>query len=186
MAISILFRDKTSLVKNEVWDGALSWCESQLFCLQSSRRSLRAFALNVTVVWEIDCLVYRDDFLANNPLNVKENYEHVRDFALHLSRPSRFRWVWNSASRHPCTAHAFFPERLPNRYQGLRHNCSDICTCTHICHRIVVEMTAPNDLLLSKWHTFHCLPLIYTCFLILLLCSSLLSDLELLIKHVNK
>jgi hypothetical protein len=30
--------------------------------------------------------------------------------------------------KHPCTAHAFFPERLSNHCQGLRHTFSGICT----------------------------------------------------------
>jgi hypothetical protein len=34
----------------------------------------------------IECLAYQDEFLANNPLDVKENDEHTLDFALHLPR----------------------------------------------------------------------------------------------------
>jgi hypothetical protein len=34
---------KNFLVEKEVWDGLLSWCNSQFFCLQSSARSLRKF-----------------------------------------------------------------------------------------------------------------------------------------------
>jgi hypothetical protein len=30
--------------------------------------------------------------------------------------------------KHRCTAHAFFPERLSNHCQGLRHTFSEICT----------------------------------------------------------
>jgi hypothetical protein len=41
----------------------------------------------------IDCLACQDDFFANNPLDVKENYEHAPDFALHMSRLFRSRWV---------------------------------------------------------------------------------------------
>jgi hypothetical protein len=29
--------------------------------------------------------------------------------------------------KHPCTAHAFFPERLSNHRQGLCHTVSEIC-----------------------------------------------------------
>jgi hypothetical protein len=33
---------------------------------------------------------------------------------------------------HPCTAHAFFPERLSNHFQGLRHPFSEVCTKLHV------------------------------------------------------
>jgi hypothetical protein len=45
-----------------------------------------ANASQVTVVCGIDCLAYQDKFFVNNPLDVKENYEHGLDFALYLSR----------------------------------------------------------------------------------------------------
>jgi hypothetical protein len=51
----------------------------------------------------------------NNPLDVKENDEHAPDFALHLSR-----LVSVSVSLDfPCSAHAFFPERLFRHCQSL-------------------------------------------------------------------
>jgi hypothetical protein len=40
----MLFWSKTILWKKEVWDGALSWCNGQFFCRQSSGRSLRTFS----------------------------------------------------------------------------------------------------------------------------------------------
>jgi hypothetical protein len=58
-----------------------------------------------------------------NPLDVKENYGYSLDFALLLSRLFR-SWCLD----FPCTDHAFFPERLPNHYQGLRRTFSKICT----------------------------------------------------------
>jgi hypothetical protein len=35
---------KKSLVEKELWDGALSWCDSQFFWRQSSERSVRTFS----------------------------------------------------------------------------------------------------------------------------------------------
>jgi hypothetical protein len=57
---------KNSPVKKEMWDGVLSWCNSQFFCRQSSRRSFAC----------------QDEFFVNNPIDVKDNYEHALDFAL--------------------------------------------------------------------------------------------------------
>jgi hypothetical protein len=53
-------------------------------------------------------LACQDEFFVNNPLDVKENDEHALDVAVHLSRLFP---VLNSL-KFPCTAHAFFPERL--------------------------------------------------------------------------
>jgi hypothetical protein len=39
---------------------------------------------------EFDCLACQDEMFVNNPLDVKESYEHALDFALHLSRLFRF------------------------------------------------------------------------------------------------
>jgi hypothetical protein len=50
----------------------------------------------------------------NNPLDVEENYDHVLDFALHLTRL--------------LLAHVFFPERLSNHCSNLRRTFSEICT----------------------------------------------------------
>jgi hypothetical protein len=41
---------------------------------------------NVTAVCRTDCLACQDKFFVNNPLNGKENYERVFDFAFHVSR----------------------------------------------------------------------------------------------------
>jgi hypothetical protein len=41
---SCCFRQKNSLLKKEVWDGVLSWCNSQLFCRQSLRPHLHTVA----------------------------------------------------------------------------------------------------------------------------------------------
>jgi hypothetical protein len=52
-----------------------------------------AVALNVTVVCRIDKVAYRDEFLVNNSLKIKENYEHALDFAPQMSRLCSFRRV---------------------------------------------------------------------------------------------
>jgi hypothetical protein len=40
---------------------------------------------NVTAACGIHCLACQDEFLMDNPLNVKENDEHALDFALRRS-----------------------------------------------------------------------------------------------------
>jgi hypothetical protein len=40
---------------------------------------------NFTAVCRTDCLAYQDQFLVNNHLDPKENYEHVLDFVLYPS-----------------------------------------------------------------------------------------------------
>jgi hypothetical protein len=50
---------------------------------------------SVTVVCGIDCLAYhQDELFVNNPLDVIEKDGLALDFALHLFRPFRSRWVW--------------------------------------------------------------------------------------------
>jgi hypothetical protein len=113
--------------EKEVWDGALSWCNSQFFCHQSSGRILRTFSLspyNFTVVWRIDCLDCQDELFVNKPLDMKENDEHALDFALHPTRLFLSRWVWT----FPLGAHSFFHERLCNHFQGLRLTFPKIST----------------------------------------------------------
>jgi hypothetical protein len=41
-----------------------------------------AATIKVAVVCTIGCLAYQDKLFVNNPLDVKENYEHALDFAL--------------------------------------------------------------------------------------------------------
>jgi hypothetical protein len=86
-----------------------------------------AVSAKVTVVCRIDCLACQDKFFMNNPLKVKENGEHSLDFALHLSRFFGLG-EFGHAIQTPCTAHAFFPERLSNHCLGLRRILSKICT----------------------------------------------------------
>jgi hypothetical protein len=50
-------------------------------CLDATASSFIA-----KVVCGIDCLACQDDFFVNNPLDVKENYEHALNFVLHLTR----------------------------------------------------------------------------------------------------
>jgi hypothetical protein len=61
----------------------------------------------------------------NDRLDVKGNYEHVPDFALHMPRPF---FPVSVSLVFLCMAHAFFPERLSNQCQGLHCTFSDICT----------------------------------------------------------
>jgi hypothetical protein len=66
-------------------NGSVRWCvvvmqQPVLLPLRLRTKTSHIFTQspqNVTVVCGIDCLVCQGDFLANNPLNVKENDEHV-------------------------------------------------------------------------------------------------------------
>jgi hypothetical protein len=62
----------------------------------------------------------------NNPLASKENEE----YDLHFPFLSRLFTVCPEPSmpfKYPCTAHALFPERMPNHYKSLRRASSEIC-----------------------------------------------------------
>jgi hypothetical protein len=65
---------KSSLVKMEVYDGALSWCNSQVFCRQSSGRSLCTFSCSrcktSQLNTELTVFACLDEFFMNNPLDV--------------------------------------------------------------------------------------------------------------------
>jgi hypothetical protein len=57
-------------------------------------RSLNIFTqslYNITIVYGIDCLVYQNKFVVNDPLDVKENDKNALDFSLHL--PCHFQSV---------------------------------------------------------------------------------------------
>jgi hypothetical protein len=66
------------LVKNSLVKKKEVRCNSQFFCSHSSGRSLRTFSHS-------HCLACQDELFINNSLDVKENYEHALEFALHLS-----------------------------------------------------------------------------------------------------
>jgi hypothetical protein len=70
-----------------MWDDVLSWCNSQFFCLQISRWSLRAYyavAVKSHSSMRIVCLACQGELYVDNPIDVKENDGHALDFALHL------------------------------------------------------------------------------------------------------
>jgi hypothetical protein len=67
-----------SLVKKEVWNRVLSWCNSHFFCHQSSHIFIQSLQ-NIAVVFGTNWL------FVNSLLSVKEIDEHALDFALHLS-----------------------------------------------------------------------------------------------------
>jgi hypothetical protein len=101
----MLFLAKNSLVKKEMWDGALSWCNSQFSRCQSSGRSLRTFLRS-----------YR------------KTSQYYAKLAVWPARTS-WGWSWLCSSpiwsfsvcpepgisfEHPYTSHTSFPERLSN------------------------------------------------------------------------
>jgi hypothetical protein len=67
-------------------------------------------------------LACQDELFVNNPLDVKENYEHALDFTFHLSRT----YSVSVSSDFPSTAHAFFPERSSNHCQDFLYTFSEI------------------------------------------------------------
>jgi hypothetical protein len=99
------------MVKKEVWDGALSLCNNQFFCLQRSGWDFAHFdavTVKVTLVWGIDCLALQDKFLVNNPFDVKEKDKHAlwSSPVLPLSVSVSLDFL--------NTALAFFPDQLSN------------------------------------------------------------------------
>jgi hypothetical protein len=93
----MLFLDKTFLGKK----GSVRRCvvvtqQPVLLSPKFGAKSSHIFTQspsNVTVVYEIDCLVCQDEFFVNNLFDVKENYANSLDFALHLSRHFRSQCV---------------------------------------------------------------------------------------------
>jgi hypothetical protein len=59
----------------------------------------------------------------NNPFDVNENDKHSLDFVLRLS----CLFSVSVSLDCPCTAHAFFPERLSNHCQDLRSTFFEVC-----------------------------------------------------------
>jgi hypothetical protein len=83
------------------------------------------------------------------PLMSKKNDEHALDFALHLSRHFWSRWICDLS----CSAHAFFPERLSNHCQGLRHTFSEICKTF-----VAVPLSDPSHIHTAAWNFVRLLP----------------------------
>jgi hypothetical protein len=111
-------------VKRDVWDGALSqpvflspkfWAKSSYIITQSPS--------NVTVICRSDYLACQDEFFVNNHLDVKENYKHAHEFALHL-----FAFSVYPKPSMPVYGSCFLPWTLANHCQGLRHTFSKKCT----------------------------------------------------------
>jgi hypothetical protein len=71
-------------------------------------------------------LACQTKFFVNNPLDVKENYEHALDFFSSPVSPFSVYLEPSMPFELLCTAHAFFPKHLSS--QGLRPNFSEICT----------------------------------------------------------
>jgi hypothetical protein len=95
---TVMILVRNCLVKNVVWDGTLSWCNSRSFRRQTSGNNIsHMFAQSpsyITVVCRIDCSACQDEFSVNNLLGVKQYDEYALGFALHLSHFFRSRWVW--------------------------------------------------------------------------------------------
>jgi hypothetical protein len=73
-------------------------------------------------------LACQDEFFVNTALHVKETVEHALDFTLHLSRLLPVFHESTTPRKRPCTAHAFFHERLSNHCQSLHRTFPEICT----------------------------------------------------------
>jgi hypothetical protein len=121
----MLFLVKNSLVKKEVWNSVLSWCNSQFFVTKVlgevfshfhavtvkrySRMQNWLFGMPGRILWCQRGWVC--SWLCRLP---------VSPFSVSVSLDMPFK--------HPCTAHACIPKLLPNHCQGLCHTFSEICT----------------------------------------------------------
>jgi hypothetical protein len=92
---------------------------------------------------KFDFSACQDKFLLNIHLDVKGNEEHAPT--------SRFNFLAFSVCpepsmpfKHPCTAHAFFAESLPNHYQGLRSTFCDTRTKFHAVPSLVPSENRTN------------------------------------------
>jgi hypothetical protein len=112
------------LLKNEVWDDALSWCKCQFFCRQISWRSLRTFPRsrrkNITVVCGFDCLACQSEFLVNKPLMSKKMM--IMLLILVFICLAIFCLTEFGLSLYGSCS------RLSNHCQDFRRTFSDICT----------------------------------------------------------
>jgi hypothetical protein len=60
----------------------------------------------------VDCMASQEKVFVSNPIYVTEIDEHALHFALHLSCLLGSQWVWTFPCKHPCMAHALFPQCL--------------------------------------------------------------------------
>jgi hypothetical protein len=123
----LLVSVKNCLMKKVVWDGALSWSNSQVICRQSSGRSLRTVSLShrktsqqyaELAVWPA-----RTNSMWITPLKSKKLWA-----CSWLCSSPVSPFSVSTSLYFPCTPHAFFPERLSYHCQGLRRTLSEVCT----------------------------------------------------------
>jgi hypothetical protein len=81
------------------------------------------FHAKVTVECGTDCLALQGEFIVNNLLDVKENYDMVLTLLLIC-----LAFSFSVSSDFQRAAHVFFPKCLSNHCQGLRCTFSEIYT----------------------------------------------------------
>jgi hypothetical protein len=119
---------KHSLVKKEVWVGALSWCNHQSFFSKSSERSLRHFhavALKRCSSMEIFWPARK-----NSLWTILLRSKKIISMLFNLLFICLAFFSASACVNFPSTAHAFFPLRLSNHFQGL------CCTFSRDVHKI--------------------------------------------------
>jgi hypothetical protein len=118
----MLFWVKNSPMRKQMWDGALSSCNNQFFCRQSSGRSLRTFPRSHSSTW---------NWLFDLP-----GWVLCQQFPWCQRKWWACSWLFSSpvspysvsvSTDFPCTVHAFFPERLSNHCQDLCLTFGEIC-----------------------------------------------------------
>jgi hypothetical protein len=135
--------------QRKVGGGDESCCFGQKFhCEKGSEMCCDATASSLVTKAQGEVFAYS---LWTFPL-MTENDEHALYFALHLPCLFWSRWVWTFYVHL-----MFFPERLPNHCQGLRHTFSEICTEFDIHDSKLKDVTNQN-VHPAPWNFVHSLP----------------------------
>jgi hypothetical protein len=120
----MLLLAKNSLLKEDVWDGVLSWRNSQLFCCES-----------LGWIFMKSQHTSQDEFFVNNPLDVRENNENA--VALLFTCLAFFGMTLGFSSG----SLRFLLECLSDHRQGLHCTFSDICIK---CNAVPLSGTSQN------------------------------------------
>jgi hypothetical protein len=123
----ILFLVKSSLVKYEMWDGALSWCNSQFFFAEAYSKILAHFH---TVAVKHHSSMWNWLFGLPGLIICEQSLWCQRKWwaCSWLCSSPVSRLSVSVSLDFQCMAYAFFHECLSSHCQGLCRICSQICT----------------------------------------------------------